>query len=32
VKENFLMTTDVKRWLLLFRTLEEARAKRGKAA
>jgi trehalose synthase len=31
VKENFLMTTNVKRWLLLFRTLEEARAKRGKA-
>jgi trehalose synthase len=32
VKENFLMTTNVKRWLLLFRILEEARAKRGKQA
>jgi trehalose synthase len=32
VKENFLMTTNVKRWLLLFRTLEEAKARRGKAA
>lgn len=30
VKENFLMTTNVKRWLLLFRILEEAKAKRGK--
>ena len=30
VKENFLMTTNVKRWLLLFRILEEHR--RGKAA
>jgi len=30
VKENFLMTTNVKRWLLLFRILEEAKA-RGKA-
>jgi trehalose synthase len=27
VKENFLMTTNVKRWLLLFRILEEARAR-----
>jgi len=26
VKENFLMTTNVKRWLLLFRILEQARA------
>jgi trehalose synthase len=32
VKENFLMTTNVKRWLLLFRILEEAKARRGKAA
>jgi trehalose synthase len=32
VKENFLMTTNVKRWLLLFRILEQARASRGKAA
>jgi len=32
VKENFLMTTSVKRWLLLFRILEQARALRGKAA
>jgi len=32
VKENFLMTTSVKRWLLLFRILEQARASRGKAA
>jgi trehalose synthase len=32
VKENFLMTTNVKRWLLLFRILEEARARRGKTA
>jgi len=32
VKENFLMTTNVKRWLLLFRTLEEAKARRAKAA
>lgn len=32
VKENFLMTTNVKRWLLLFRILEQARALRGKAA
>jgi trehalose synthase len=28
VKENFLMTTNVKRWLLLFRILEEAKARR----
>src|ERR1700674_3461024 len=27
VKENFLMTTNVKRWLLLFRILEEAKAR-----
>lgn len=26
VKENFLMTTNVKRWLLLFRVLEQAKA------
>ena len=32
VKENFLMTTNVKRWLLLFRILQQARAQRGKAA
>lgn len=32
VKENFLMTTNVKRWLLLFRILEQARAQRTKAA
>jgi len=32
VKENFLMTTNVKRWLLLFRILEQAKALRGKAA
>lgn len=32
VKENFLMTTNVKRWLLLFRILEQARAARNKAA
>lgn len=31
VKENFLMTTNVKRWLLLFRLLEQAKA-HGKAA
>ena len=30
VKENFLMTTNVKRWLLLFRILEKARAGRSK--
>jgi trehalose synthase len=28
VKENFLMTTNVKRWLLLFRILEQTRAAR----
>ena len=28
VKENFLMTTNVKRWLLLFRILEQTRAQR----
>jgi trehalose synthase len=27
VKENFLITTNVKRWLLLFRILEEAKAR-----
>jgi len=32
VKENFLMTTNVKRWLLLFRIMEQARALRGKSA
>lgn len=32
VKENFLMTTNVKRWLLLFRILEAAKAQRGNAA
>ena len=32
VKENFLMTTNVKRWLLLFRILEEAKARARKAA
>lgn len=31
VKENFLMTTNVKRWLLLFRILEEAKAHRNRA-
>ena len=29
VKENFLMTTNVKRWLLLFRILEQTKAKRA---
>lgn len=29
VKENFLMTTNVKRWLLLFRILEQAKSHRG---
>jgi len=29
VKENFLITSGVKRWLLLFRILEEAKAKRA---
>jgi trehalose synthase len=32
VKENFLMTTDLKRWLLLCRILEKARSRRTKAA
>ena len=32
VKENFLMTTDVKRWLLLFRILEDVKKRRGKTA
>jgi trehalose synthase len=32
VKENFLMTTNVKRWLLLFRILEEGRARLSHAA
>src|SRR5215469_14053956 len=32
VKENFLMTTNVKRWLLLFRILEQAKAQKRKAA
>jgi trehalose synthase len=32
VKENFLMTTNVKRWLLLFRILEQQKARRGPAA
>lgn len=31
VKGNFLMTTNVKRWLLLFRILEESKAVRGSA-
>jgi len=31
VKENFLMTTNVKRWLLLFRILEKAKADRAKS-
>ncbi len=31
VKENFLMTTNVKRWLLLYRILEEQKAKKGKS-
>jgi len=31
VKENFLMTTNVKRWLLLFRTLEERKARQPKS-
>jgi trehalose synthase len=29
VKENFLMTTDLKRWLLLFRILDRATSRRG---
>lgn len=32
VKENFLMTTNLKRWLLLFRILEQAKARRQQAA
>lgn len=32
VKENFLITTNVKRWLLLFRLLEQAKARMPKAA
>jgi trehalose synthase len=32
VKENFLMTTNVKRWLLLFRILEQNRARAAKSA
>jgi trehalose synthase len=32
VKENFLMTTNVKRWLLLFRILEERKARPPRAA
>jgi trehalose synthase len=32
VKENFLMTTNVKRWLLLFRILEQGKTRRGHAA
>ena len=32
VKENFLMTTNVKRWLLLFRILEQSKVRRGHAA
>ena len=32
VKENFLMTTNVKRWLLLFRILEQAKGRLAKAA
>jgi trehalose synthase len=32
IKENFLMTTNVKRWLLLFRILEEGKARRPRAA
>jgi trehalose synthase len=31
VKENFLMTTNVKRWLLLFRILEQAKTRRHTA-
>jgi trehalose synthase len=31
VKENFLMTTNVKRWLLLFRILDQAKARRRAA-
>lgn len=32
VKENFLMTTNLKRWLLLYRILDEAKSRRGRAA
>jgi len=32
VKENFLMTTNVKRWLLLFRILEQSKNRRGRAS
>jgi len=32
VKENFLMTTSVKRWLLLFRILEQGKGRRGQAS
>jgi trehalose synthase len=32
VKENFLMTTNVKRWLLLLRIMEQAKARPAKAA
>jgi trehalose synthase len=32
VKENFLMTTNVKRWLLLFRILEQAKGRLVRAA
>ena len=32
VKENFLMTTNVKRWLLLFRILEQSKNRRGKSS
>jgi trehalose synthase len=32
VKENFLMTTNVKRWLLLLRILEQAKGRRIEAA
>ena len=32
VKENFLMTTNVKRWLLLFRILEHTKGRRGQVS
>ena len=32
VKENFLMTTNVKRWLLLYRILEQTKGRRPQAA
>jgi len=32
VKENFLMTTNVKRWLLLFRILEQSKGRLGQAS